>query len=71
MMLNISNNHLGSKTLITYYFLGGLDTSEPWQGEWNGGVLVECVGRPDVPRRPAAAQPKRIPVAPKKTEDEG
>lgn len=52
-------------------FLGGLDTSEPWQGEWNGGVLVECVGRPDVPRRPAAAQPKRIPVAPKKTEDEG
>ena len=52
-------------------FLGGLDTSEPWQGEWNGGVLVECVGRPDVPRRPTAAQPKRIPVAPKKTEDEG
>lgn len=27
--------------------LGGLDTSEPWQGQWNGGVLVECVGRPD------------------------
>jgi hypothetical protein len=25
---------------------GGLDTKEPWQGQWNGGVLVECVGRP-------------------------
>ena len=56
---------------MIYYFLGGLDTSEPWQGEWNGGVLVECVGRPDVPQRPNAAQPKRIPVAPKKPEDEG
>ena len=32
---------------LHFYFLpGGLDTSEPWQGEWNGGVLVECVGRP-------------------------
>ena len=32
-------------------FLGGLDTSEPWQGRWNGGVLVECVGRAEPPQR--------------------
>ena len=25
---------------------GGLDSKEPWQGQWNGGVLVECIGRP-------------------------
>jgi hypothetical protein len=25
--------------------IGGLDNPEPWQGRWNGGVLVECVGR--------------------------
>ena len=23
---------------------GGLDTDEPWQGRWEGGVLVECHG---------------------------
>ena len=23
---------------------GGLDTAEPWQGRWAGGILVECVG---------------------------
>ena len=28
-------------------FLGGLDTAEPWQGRWAGGILVECVGNPD------------------------
>ena len=28
-----------------YFSIGGLDVSEPWQGRWNGGVLVECVGR--------------------------
>ena len=28
-----------------FFSLGGLDVSEPWQGRWNGGVLVECVGR--------------------------
>ena len=21
--------------------------NKPWQGKWNGGVLVECVGQPD------------------------
>ena len=32
-----------------FEILGGLDTSEPWQGRWNGGVLVECVGRAEPP----------------------
>ena len=26
---------------------GGLDTAEPWQGRWAGGILVECVGNRD------------------------
>ena len=26
---------------------GGLDTAEPWQGRWAGGILVECVGNQD------------------------
>ena len=26
---------------------GGLDTDEPWQGRWEGGVLVECHGEPE------------------------
>ena len=26
---------------------GGLDSAEPWQGRWSGGVLVECVGSPN------------------------
>jgi hypothetical protein len=25
-------------------FAGGLDVDEPWQGRWEGGVLVECHG---------------------------
>jgi len=24
----------------------GLDTKEPWEGQWNGVVRVECIGRP-------------------------
>ena len=27
--------------------IGGLDTAEPWQGRWAGGILVECVGNQD------------------------
>lgn len=27
------------------FLLGGVNTPEPWQGRWNGGVVVECVGR--------------------------
>ena len=27
-----------------FSFPGGLDTDEPWQGRWEGGVLVECHG---------------------------
>ena len=30
---------------ILFTYLGGLDTSEPWQGNWNGGVLIECLGK--------------------------
>ena len=30
----------------TKLFSGGLDTDEPWQGRWERGVLVECVGTP-------------------------
>lgn len=32
-------------TDVIFFFLpGGLDTDEPWQGRWEGGVLVECHG---------------------------
>ena len=32
-------------TIFLHSFLaGGLDTDEPWQGRWEGGVLVECHG---------------------------
>ena len=24
-----------------------MDTAEPWQGRWAGGILVECVGNQD------------------------
>ena len=40
-------------------FTGGLDTSEPWQGQWNGGVLVECVGRPEQSRPEAQVNPNQ------------
>ena len=40
-------------------FTGGLDTSEPWQGQWNGGVLVECVGRPEQSRTEAQVNPNK------------
>jgi len=30
-----------------FLFPGGLDTDEPWQGTWSGGVFVECVGQPE------------------------
>jgi hypothetical protein len=37
--------------------IGGLDTAEPWQGTWSGGVFVECVGKQEneQPKTPAAA----------------
>ena len=44
------------------FFSGGLDTSEPWQGQWNGGVLVECVGRPEKSRPEAQVNPNQGPA---------
>ena len=39
------------------YPTGGLDTAEPWQGTWSGGVFVECVGKQenDEPKTPTTA----------------
>ena len=31
-------------TDVIFSSSGGLDTDEPWQGRWEGGVLVECHG---------------------------
>ena len=30
--------------MMLFFFAGGLDTDEPWQGRWESGVLVECHG---------------------------
>ena len=37
---------IGKKAYLTsgsHWHRSGLDTGEPWQGEWEDGVLVECV----------------------------
>ena len=31
-------------TNMAYMISGGLNTAEPWQGRWNDGDLVKCVG---------------------------
>ena len=38
---------LTPKLINSSIILGGLDSAEPWQGRWAGGILVECVGRQD------------------------
>ena len=45
MLLHVNN--FEKLTNIARLISGGLDTAEPWQGRWAGGVLVECVGTPD------------------------
>ena len=32
---------------MAMFLTGGLDNSEPWQGRWERGVVVECHGNPD------------------------
>ena len=38
---------------------GGLDSTEPWQGRWSGGVLVECVGKPNPSAAPESNKNNR------------
>ena len=60
----LSNYAETVKNSLFLFLLGGLDTEEPWQGTWSGGVFVECVGKqegeePASVTRPVTPPPKQ------------